>query len=149
VRLTLDAGGEFAVTTTELDTGSAPLRVALAGKRVDSGDRFRYHKTSHRELLDSELKQRTDCDELLFINERGELTEGSYNNLLLKTGGRLVTPPLASGLLPGVLRAELLESGRIVEEILYPGDLALAEEIWLMNSLRGLRRAVLSEGELS
>jgi para-aminobenzoate synthetase/4-amino-4-deoxychorismate lyase len=149
VRLTLDAKGEFVVTTTELENGSEPLRLAFAGARVDSGDRFRYHKTSHRDLLDSELRQRNDCDELLFINERGELTEGSYNNLLLKVEGRLVTPTLASGLLPGVLRAELLECGRIVEETLYPCDLAAAEEIWLMNSLRGLRRAVLAEGELS
>ena len=84
---------------------------------------------------------------MIFCNSRGELAEGSYNNIVLKIGGKLLTPPLASGLLPGVLRGELLDNGAIIEQILYPEDLFAAEEIRLVNSLRGSRRAVLAAGE--
>ncbi|HZV82071.1 MAG TPA: chorismate-binding protein, partial [Geobacteraceae bacterium] len=145
LRLTLDAGGEFSLTTSALVADSGPVRLGMAGAPVDPRDRFRYHKTSRREILDRERLGRSDCDEVLFSNSRGELTEGSYHNLVLRLDGRLVTPRLESGLLPGVLREELLERGEIRETTLHPGDLYRAEEIWLINSLRGWRRAVVKE----
>jgi len=88
-----------------------------------------------------------DVDEVIFLNERGELTEGSYHNLLLKIAGKLLTPRREAGLLAGVMRQELLERGEIAEATLFPADLLRAEEIWLINSVRGMRRAVLVEGE--
>jgi len=74
----------------------------------------------------------------VFLNERGELTEGSRSNLFVRRNGKLTTPPISSGLLPGILRGKLLESGECTEEVLYPHDLDTAEEIYLGNSLRGL-----------
>jgi len=145
LRLTLDAAGEFALTTAPLLADDAPLRLGLAAAAIDPADRFRYHKTSRRELLDRERLGRSDCDEVLFVNNRGELTEGSYHSLVLRLAGRLVTPCLECGLLPGILREELLERGEISEATLYPDDLGRAEEIWLINSLRGWRRAVMKE----
>jgi len=145
LRLTLDAHGEFGLTTAPLVVDSTPVRLGMARVSVDPSDRFRYHKTSRRELLDGERLGRSDCDEVLFANSRGELTEGSYHNLVLCLDGRLVTPALGCGLLPGVLREELLESGDIGEAILHPDDLERAEEIWLINSLRGWRRAVMTQ----
>ena len=94
------------------------LTVGLAAGAIDPDDRFRFHKTSRRQFLDDGRQGRPDCDEVLFVNRRGELTEGSYHTLVLKLGGRLLTPRLDCGLLPGVLREELLEVGAIREAVL-------------------------------
>jgi len=145
LRLTLDARGGFGLTASPLVIDGEPLRLGLAGLTIDPQDPFRYHKTSRREPLDRARLGRSDCDEVLFVNSRNELTEGSYHNLVLRLDGSLVTPRLESGLLPGVLRGELLERGDIREAAIHPADLARAEEIWLINSLRGWRRAVLKE----
>jgi para-aminobenzoate synthetase/4-amino-4-deoxychorismate lyase len=72
------------------------------------------------------------------------LTEGTFHNLVLKLDGKLVTPPLACGLLPGVMRGALLAEGTIAERVLYPSDLEKAEEIWLINSVREWRKARLA-----
>jgi para-aminobenzoate synthetase/4-amino-4-deoxychorismate lyase len=74
----------------------------------------------------------------LFINERGELTEGARSNLFVEIDGALLTPPLTSGVLPGVLRRSLLDSGQAREAVLYPADLHRAGAIWVGNSLRGM-----------
>ena len=142
VRLFLAADGSIEVSSETLLESSAALRVAVSTIRVDSGDRMRYHKTTRRELLDTARSNRPDCDEVLLLNEHGQLTEGSYHTLVVKLDGQCVTPTLDCGLLPGVLRRELLESGEIVEQVLYPGDLERADELWLINSVRGWRRCV-------
>ena len=145
VRLLLERDGGLEVSSEPLvaDDPARPLRVAVAGERVSSTDPFRFHKTTRRDPFERARSTHSEADEVLFLNERGELTEGSYHNLVLKLAGRLVTPPLASGLLPGTLREELLERGEIAEEIIYPHDLEQAEELWLINSVRGWRRGLL------
>ncbi|CAA9315845.1 MAG: Para-aminobenzoate synthase, aminase component / Aminodeoxychorismate lyase [uncultured Gemmatimonadetes bacterium] len=77
------------------------------------------------------------------MNERGEITESTIANLVVRLDGALWTPPLGSGLLPGVLRADLLARGEIRQRVLTSHDLARAEEVWLINSVRRWRRAVL------
>ncbi len=144
VRLLLDKNGEFAISAEPLTLTADLLRLAVSDQVVNSLDTFRYHKTTRRESLDAARRERPDLDEVLFVNERGELTEGSYHNLLLKIDGRMLTPKLDSGLLAGVMRQELLEKGATEEAVLVPADLVKADEIWLINSVRGLRRAVLS-----
>jgi branched-subunit amino acid aminotransferase/4-amino-4-deoxychorismate lyase len=74
-------------------------------------------------------------------NERGELTEGTRTNLFVKIGGALYTPPIESGLLPGVLRARMIRSGRAIERVLYEDDLRTAEAVFIGNSARGLMKA--------
>jgi para-aminobenzoate synthetase/4-amino-4-deoxychorismate lyase len=73
------------------------------------------------------------------LNERGEVTEGSYNNIVVSRHGELLTPALMCGLLPGLLREELIEVGAIREAVLTLGDLKDADTIWLINSVRGWR----------
>jgi len=147
VRLLLDQGGAADATAMDITLPDPPpaVRYAIAGQPVDSRDSHRYHKTTRREVLDNErerLAVETGCDEVLFVNERGELTEGSYTNLFVEKGGWLLTPPLSCGLLNGTLRRELLETGEQVEErILYPRDLDEADAVWLGNSIRGLQPA--------
>jgi len=147
VRLLLAKDGVCTITSEPLNISESMLKLAISSRRVDSTDRFRYHKTTCRELLDEARRERTDVDEVIFLNERGELTEGSYHNLLLKIDGQMLTPRRESGLLAGVMRRELLELGEIFEATLFPADLVRAEEIWLINSVRGMRRAVVVEGE--
>ena len=148
VRLLLSVDGSIDISADALTDCNAALRTAVSDSTVESSDALRYHKTTRRDLFDKARAERPECDELLFLNERGELTEGSYHNLVVKLDGQLLTPPLGCGLLPGVLREELLERGKISERILLPADLKRAEELWLINSVRGWRRCVLAtDGE--
>jgi para-aminobenzoate synthetase/4-amino-4-deoxychorismate lyase len=113
--------------------------------RINSSDRFVHHKTTRRELFDAEFAraQEQGHGEILFLNERGELTEGSRTNLFVERNGEFLTPPLASGVLPGCLRAELIarQSSPVTERILTPDDLRTSDAIYVGNSLRGVMRA--------
>ena len=143
VRLTLDASGP-AVTAVELPPNPDVFRFAIAPERLDSQSLWLLHKTTNRAFYD-EPRQRAHAaegvDEVVFCNERGELTEGSITNLFVERDGMLLTPPLSSGLLPGTLRAELLATGRAEEQVLTLADLETSDAIWLGNSVRGLMRA--------
>ena len=143
VRLTLDANGP-AVTAVPLPPNPAVFRFAIAPERLDSQSLFLVHKTTNRAFYD-EPRQRAHAahgvDEVLFLNENDELTEGSITNLFVERDGLLLTPPLSAGLLPGTLRAELIATGKAIEQRLTLADLQTADAIWLGNSLRGLMRA--------
>ncbi|WP_193337685.1 aminodeoxychorismate synthase component I [Devosia beringensis] len=140
VRLTLDAQGP-ALTAMPLPPNPPVFRFMIADDRLDSQSLWLAHKTTNRDFYDTP-RQRAHAthgvDEVVFLNERGELTEGSITSLFVERDGMLLTPPLASGLLPGTLRAELLATGRAAEAVLTLADLAGAEAVWLGNSVRGL-----------
>ena len=148
VRLLLDENGATTVTATPITLPGPDdvMRFVISDQAVDSSNPFYFHKTTNRQLYDEELARlqvQSDCDEVVFVNERGELTEGSRTNLFIEHDGILLTPPLSCGLLDGTLRRELLESGErtVREEVLRPRDLDLAEAVYLGNSVRGLMRA--------
>ncbi|MEI9930822.1 MAG: aminotransferase class IV [Rhizomicrobium sp.] len=111
MRITLNEEGVFVRSATPL--GKAPSRwtYAISPKRVQSGDLLARHKTNWRELWDSEaqrLTRETGCDEVIFLNERGEVAEGSRSTVFVKHGDLLLTPPLSAGILDSVLRRELI-----------------------------------------
>lgn len=146
VRLLLDRDGQARIAATAMQppAPNAVMRYVLSDRRTKSDDPFLYHKTTRRELYDGErerLGAETGCDEALFLNERGELTEGSFTTLFIERDGRLLTPALKCGVLDGTLRRELLETGRAMEAVLTLDDLARAERVFLGNSVRGLLRA--------
>jgi para-aminobenzoate synthetase/4-amino-4-deoxychorismate lyase len=143
VRLLLDARGEMRVEVAPLAAAPRRPRVALAARPVDAADPLLFHKTTHRGLYERARRDRPEVDEVLLYNRAGELTEASRANVVVARGGRLVTPPLACGLLPGVLREGLLRRGVIHEEVVPVNELHEASEIWLISSLRGWRRALL------
>ncbi len=163
VRLTLDAEGRNAVTHAPLagwrgmDPGQglpgrkqAPLRVVISDRTASSSDPHFRHKTTRRALYDGEFERlvlETGCDDVLFLNERGELTEGSRTTLFVERGGALLTPPLACGVLDGVLRSEMIARAapRVIERVLTPDDLKEADAIYIGNALRGLARGNLVE----
>jgi len=145
VRVTLARDGSFA-----MEHGDLPRerfgRVRISCHRVSSHDCFLYHKTTHRQVFDQEWAstRQAGCDDSLFFNERGELTEGAIHNVFLVKDGVWRTPPLECGLLPGTYRAQVLrERPGAREEILTLDDLARADEIYLCNSVRGLYRVEL------
>ena len=139
VRLLLFPDGRLGCESAPLPE---PLRGAQAGfarVAVSSADPFLYHKTSRREIYQAEAARRPDLAEVIFLNERGEVTEGATSNIVVRLEGELLTPPLESGLLPGVFRAELLAQGSIRERKLTRRDLETAEQIYLVNSVRKWR----------
>jgi para-aminobenzoate synthetase / 4-amino-4-deoxychorismate lyase len=152
VRLLLAEDGAITVTSTEitLPTKDTVWRFVISDQRVDEKDPLFYHKTTRRQFYDKEMERQkalTGCDEVVFLNQRGELTEGTRTTLFLEQDGRLFTPALACGLLPGTLREELLDLPRAAasEAVLTPADLARADRLYLGNSVRGLIRAELMQ----
>lgn len=148
VRLALERDGRVAVAAvpfTPLAPGTG-WRLGIAATRLDSSDPLLRHKTSRRGLYEAaraEFASR-QADEVLLLNEKGELCEGTIASLFVQTGdGPLLTPPLRCGLLAGVLRAELLAEGKAVERVLRREDLA-GNRVFMGNSLRGLIAAELS-----
>ncbi len=148
VRLLLNEDGEITLThlPTSLPEAGSILTYVFSEQAIDSRDRHRYHKTTNRELLDAEyatLTQATGCNEVLFLNEKGEVTEGSRSNLFVELDGRLATPPVSCGLLDGTLRRALLDASdsNIVERVLRPSDLDSARRVFLGNSVTGLVEA--------
>ncbi|HVW73151.1 MAG TPA: aminodeoxychorismate synthase component I [Rhizomicrobium sp.] len=133
VRLTLDEAGQHLANAHDLPPNPPHWTYRISAERIQSGDRLLGHKTSWRALYD---RDHPDCDEMLFCNARGELTEGARSNIFVRRDGVLLTPPVDAGLLPGILRAELLARGEAREATLVPND--LSGEVYLGNSLRGL-----------
>jgi para-aminobenzoate synthetase/4-amino-4-deoxychorismate lyase len=140
VRLTLAKAGEIEVQAFSLaDEPAAPRLARLAAEAINSTDPLRRHKTTARQLYDAALcglGADSPVFDVVFLNERGEVAEGARSNVFFERDGQLLTPPLNSGALPGVLRAELLASGRAREAVLLPDD--LQQGFWLGNALRGL-----------
>jgi para-aminobenzoate synthetase/4-amino-4-deoxychorismate lyase len=151
VRLVLAETGELSVAVSMLDgvrvTG---WRFAVSNLRVNSKDELLSHKTSWREDFERELKRASrefGADEVLFLNEKGQITEGSRTNIFAEVGGKLFTPPLSCGLLGGCLRQELIATSKCTEAVLHPEDLAGAGAVFLGNSLRGLIPALPLKGK--
>ena len=111
-------------------------RVSLATAPVTSADRFLFHKTTHRSFYEQSVRERPDCDDLIFWNERGEVTESSIANVVVEINGERWTPPRSSGLLAGTFRDELLARGEICERVIFKEELKRAERLFLINSVR-------------
>lgn len=146
VRLLLEPNGNINVTTVAFEpmAPDAVWQFMISEERTSSSDPRFHHKTSARELYEGEhqrLHKAHGVDEVVFLNERGEVTEGSRTTLFLERDGRWMTPPLECGVLDGCLRREMIERGDpiIEERVLRPEDLAIGQ-VWFGNALRGLIR---------
>ncbi len=145
-RLTLAAEGQLDVTTGALADNPPVWRVEIAQTRLTADDIWLRHKTTQRALYDNaRASLPKGIDEVLFLNERDELCEGTITNLFLHMpDGRHLTPALSCGVLPGILREELLDNKQVTEATLTLTDLKNASKIYIGNSLRGLIRAELA-----
>lgn len=138
MRLTLDGHGRIAVTSGPLAATRAVWRLDLSGTPLDADDPWLRLKTSRRAQYDRARATLPDgIEERLFLNQRGEICEGTISNLFFDLGQGMMTPPLSCGLLPGILRESLLAGGECGEAVLTRADLPRAR-LWIGNSLRGL-----------
>ncbi|MFN0114105.1 MAG: aminotransferase class IV family protein [Paracoccaceae bacterium] len=138
IRLTLGQPGDTEATAAPLPPAVPVWRLSLAPDRLSSADPFLAHKTTRRALYDrTRAALPAGADEAIFLNERGEVCEGTIANVFFDDGHGLMTPPLSCGCLPGVLRAELIASGRCREAVLTETALPRVR-LCAGNALRGL-----------
>ncbi|HYR28858.1 MAG TPA: aminodeoxychorismate synthase component I, partial [Thermoanaerobaculia bacterium] len=137
VRIQLEADGDLLCEAVDLVPLPSPMTVTLAREPVDRFDLFLYHKTTKRDVYDRARAHRPEAHAVILWNEDGEITEATDFNVVVDLDGRRVTPPIACGVLPGTFRAQLLETGEIVEGVVSKEDLLRARRIQLINSVRG------------
>ena len=133
VRLTLWKDGRIETQVSAIEP-SEVRRVTLASAPIDSSDHFLFHKTT----------KRPDGDDIIFWNERGEITESTIANVVVRIDGELYTPPVESGLLAGTFRNHLLDEGKVKERVITIEDFKNAGEVFLINSVRKWMKAHLT-----
>ncbi len=144
VRALIDHRGAIHITTSELNEDSKqPLTIKFAKTPVDTDSPFIFNKTSNRKIYTEAWRGIENCDDVILWNSRGEITEATIYSIMALIGDRWITPPISSGLLPGTLRAELIDQGKLNEEIITIDQLKNARQIKLFNSVRGVKDASL------
>jgi len=148
VRLRLSRTGQWYSEAIQIQQAPriAEQIVVLSSERIDSQNRMYYHKTTDRALYDraSRFALENGYADMIFLNEKGEVTEGATNNIFIERDGSLLTPSLYCGLLNGVYRQHILEENpRAQEVVLHLNDLLDAEKIYICNAIRGLHEVKL------
>ncbi len=136
IRMSLDRSGGLSFDVRAITELVHPYTVSLAKRPINSPTLALYHKTTDRSVYESCEAEVSGSSDVILWNERGEITESCIANIVVELDGVFYTPPVASGLLPGCYREELLASGRLLERVLYKEDLAQATRLLLCNSLR-------------
>lgn len=152
VRMLLHEDGTVEIQSEQLEPGdnTKAVRVCTASQRTDPADPFLFHKTTRRALYSSAFEAASTAGfaDVIFLNTRGEVTEGAISNIFVERSGKWYTPPIDCGVLPGVYRRHLLETrGNIEEKVLSLSDLKAADSIYICNAVRGLRRVVIDFSE--
>lgn len=135
VRVFVNHAGQVRVELQDAGKTS-PVRVGFARKFTQSTNIHLFHKTTQRTAYDQARATRPDCDDVILWNERGEIMESSVANVVAEIDGKLITPPVSSGLLAGTFRGHMLQHGVIREGVLEKPDLRRAKGIFLINSIR-------------
>jgi para-aminobenzoate synthetase/4-amino-4-deoxychorismate lyase len=144
VRILLDEHGGLHVHTEPISPEpwpELPAPVTLGRLTAAASDPFLFHKTTYRPWYNPAMAaiRRGEIFDQIFVNASGEVTEGARSNVfVLGAEGVLVTPPVSSGLLPGILRQRLIDAGMCREQVLTPDDLRRAEHLYCGNSVLGL-----------
>ena len=145
IRMTLSADGDLNLSQKDFVSLDRP-KIMVSPHKLSKQVQYSKHKISRRNFYDKErerLKALTGIDEVIFLNESGKLCEGSFTSIFIEKDGKLLTPALKTGILPGVLRAELLRSKKARTADLTEDDLLGAKNIYIGNSMRGLMPAAL------
>ena len=143
VRLTLARDGALSTDVRDLPPAEDRVRVALDHEPVEPSDPWLFHKTTRRAPYERRRERRPDVDDVLLVNDRGEVTESTIANLAVRLKGVWVTPPIDAGLLPGTYRTVLLREGRLIERSVTVEELRGARELALVSTVRGWRPTVL------
>ncbi len=147
IRLLLFQNGKLELSSSILNlTNKNEIHlVRLAKSFVKSDNVFLYHKTTNRYLYENALNEVSGLNDVLLFNERNELTESTIANVLCEINGKLYTPPVSCGLLAGTLRQLLLEQSKIDEKIIYKDQLNELENVYFMNSVRGIYKVKITD----
>ncbi len=140
VKLSLSKWGEIKVDITDNLKLSKNVSVIISQNKINSKDKFRYFKTTNRKMYDDEYSHYNSKGffEVLYLNEKDEIAEGSRTNIFLRKGNAWFTPHLESGALPGIYRNYLIQNKlNVVEKNIQVKDLIEASELLLTNALRG------------
>ncbi|QQX83835.1 aminodeoxychorismate synthase component I [Cupriavidus necator] len=157
LRLSVDKAGTLAFASGALaPLPPGPVGIDIAADPLPAADPLRRHKTSARAVFDAgwQAAERAGGFDRLFFNTRGELLEGGRSSVFVRIEGRWLTPPLSADILPGVMRAVVLDEGgaalgapgeAVTEAVITRAMLARAEAIVLVNALRGAMPATLGQ----
>ena len=137
IRMLVSRRGAVNLSAKPADVDEGFPSIALAAIPIDSGNPFLYHKTTDRQIYDDAIAARPGFADVLLYNENNLVTESTIANLVVEMAGELLTPPLESGLLPGTLRAHLLEARQIREKAITVDEMLQADARYLLNSVRG------------
>ena len=146
VRLLLSEDGNFETQSLQPNIDSRIRRITLARAPVHSSNRMLFHKTTDRNAFDCAAGALKHFDDVVFFNERGEVTEAVNANVVIPAEGQLWTPPIECGLLAGTFREQLLVEGKIKERVIRVEE--LPPEFFLINSVQKWMRAVLNNIEM-
>ena len=143
VRLLVNQQGKIKIESSPFMAEPKTLNLVIADRPVDISNPFLYHKTTNRSLYQQFQQSNTSHDDLILWNERQEVTETCIYNLVVQKDGELLTPPVECGLLPGTMRAYLLEQQKIKEAVIKLADIQQCEAIYLINSVRKWQRGII------
>ena len=150
VRLLLSPEGEIRLNYQRIKEKqkSEVLKIAFAKRRTDSQELFLYYKTTNRKIYDREYQRakKAGLFDVIFENEKGEITEGAVSNIFIRKGKMYYTPPVSCGLLNGTYRQYLIRKKApfVKEKVLRRQDLLQADAIYLTNAVRGIKRVRLA-----
>ncbi len=141
LRLVLHPDGRIDIDITPLDEfADSNVSLCVDSHPVHTREIRLYHKTTDRQIFEERAHRHPHADDVVLVNQRGEVTETTRANLAVYLD-RWYTPPLDCGLLPGVERARLLEEGTLAERVILVGELLQAPRVAIVSSLRGWRQA--------
>jgi para-aminobenzoate synthetase/4-amino-4-deoxychorismate lyase len=142
VRMLMDRHGVISFESAPINQKMHPqtLRIAISKHKVDADNVHLYHKTTRRQPYDSEHAHYYSKGffDVVFKNTKNEFTEGAISNIIIEKEKQLFTPPVSSGLLPGVYRSYLIQRCKVKEKKLFLKDLREADKVFLCNSVRGM-----------
>ncbi|MFB1051324.1 aminodeoxychorismate synthase component I [Paraliobacillus sp. JSM ZJ581] len=137
VRILLDETGAIHKSIEQLGDTPTYAVCVLANSPIDKTNVFHYHKTTNRSIYQKHVSASSGAFSTLLWNEKGEITEFTFGNIVVEIDGDFFTPPITSGVLPGTYREYLLKHNRIKERIIMKNELIDADKLWFINGLRG------------
>ncbi|MEI6519373.1 MAG: aminodeoxychorismate synthase component I [bacterium] len=137
IRVELNKNGEFKIEIKKyLIRKPENWRVKISELSINSRNRILYHKTTYRDIYENARKKYSEFDDIIFVNELGEVTESTIANIVIEKDGKLFTPFIDCGLLNGTFRQYLLDQKQIVESVITVNELMKADKVFLINSVR-------------
>jgi para-aminobenzoate synthetase / 4-amino-4-deoxychorismate lyase len=138
LRMLVGSNGRVDIEAHPIGQPETLMTGVLSKQAIDEENPFLYHKTTNRTVYKNH--QMPDAETTLLWNSKGELTEFTIANLVVKVKGEYFTPPIDCGLLAGTFRQHLLDEGRISEKVLLKDELSEFDEVWMVNAVRGWTR---------